>query len=71
MIEKTPEEEEERLNYLINKWSKVLDFTKNESLSTCRQTAMLIEPQEQWVMPEEVEFKQEYCCEFVDDNKNI
>lgn len=73
MTEKTPEEQE-RLDYLINKWSKVLEFNESKPLSTYRTTAMLIESQERWITPEEMKkekesskiFYQEYCCELVE-----
>lgn len=75
MREKSPEEQE-RLKYLVNKWSKVL--TMNEPLSTYRKTAILIESQERWHTKEEVEaatpkqetWNQEYCCKPVNGGKS-
>ena len=46
---------QERAKYLLEKWSKVLNYTDSEALSGKTEiklkTAMLIEPQELWINP--------------------
>jgi hypothetical protein len=47
---------QERAKHLLEKWSKVLNYTDSKSLSGKTEiklkTAMLIEPQELWKNPE-------------------
>ena len=46
---------EEHAKHLLEKWSKILNYTDSESLSgeieTKLKTAILIEPQEEWIKP--------------------
>lgn len=64
-------EHQEITNRLIAKWGWLLE-TSTEPLSG-RVTAILLESQERWLTPEELKkeniYKQEYRCEFIDDNK--